>query len=123
MTSDFESASNSSLSSSSNNQFAFYVFDSLIVIGAFAVAAFTLTMEDPKTVVYGVVGLLSLILLLILNRKSLNNLNQKTKQLENQNKAELYSYLTNSTGGDDVTPINLIRSRAIQYSQELIDDS
>jgi uncharacterized membrane protein len=80
-------------------------------------------MEDPKTVVYGVVGLLSLILLLILNRKSLNNLNQKTKQLENQNKAELYSYLTNSTGGDDVTPINLIRSRAIQYSQELIDDS
>ena len=122
MTSDFESASNSSLSSSSNNQFAFYVFESLIVIGAFAVAAFTLTMEDPKTVVYGVVGLLSLILLLILNRKSLNNLNQKTKQLENQKKAELYSYLTSSTGGDDVTAINLIRSRAIQYSQELIDD-
>jgi hypothetical protein len=122
MTSDFESASNSSLSSSSNNQFAFYVFESLIVIGAFAVAAFTLTVEDPKTVVYGVVGLLSLILLLILNRKSLNNLNQKTKQLENQKKAELYSYLTNSTGGNDVTAINLIRSRAIQYSQELIDD-
>ena len=121
MTSDSESASNSSLSLSSNNQFAFYIFESLIVIGVFVVAAFTLTTEDPKTVVYGVVGLLSLILLLILNRKSLNNLNQKTKQLENQKKAELYSYLTNSNGGDDVAAINLIRSRAIQYILPRVD--
>jgi hypothetical protein len=122
MTSDFESTSSSAPSSSSNSQFVFYIFESLIVVGVFALAAFTFTAEDPKTLTYGVVGLVAPSILLILNRKSLDNLNQTTKQLENQKKAELYSYLTSSNGGDDVAAINLIRSRAIQYSQELIDD-
>ena len=122
MTSDYESTASSSQSSSSNSQFVFYIFESLVVIGIFALAAFTFTAEDSKTLTYGVVGLVALSILLTLNRKSLNNLNQTTKQLENQKKAELYSYLTGSNEGDDVAAINLIRSRAIQYSQELIDD-
>jgi hypothetical protein len=122
MTSEFATSTDSSVSSGSNNQFVFYVFESLIVIGVFAAIALTLTLEDQKTVTYAAVGLVSLLLLLILNRKSLDNFNQRSKQLENQKKAELYTYLTNSTGGDDVEAINLIRSRAIQYSQELIDD-
>ena len=107
-------------SSSYNSRLVFYIFESFLVVCAFAAAALTLTVEDQKATIYGVVGLVALVLLLILNRKSLDNLNQTEKQKENQKKAELYSYLTNGDVGDEA--INLIRSRAIQYCQELVDE-
>lgn len=89
-----------------------------VCIGLGAVAL--LLLERREIVVLAIASTIILILLLLLNRRSLGDYRRFSKQKQNQVKAELYSRLFGNAIADE--SINLMRGRAIQYSQELIDD-
>jgi uncharacterized membrane protein YhaH (DUF805 family) len=99
----------------------FNVVEFLLIAGSivgFAIAF--LNSTEPNTVIYAVTASVVLIFLILLIRKLSNAYGRSTKQIDNQRKAQLYSYLFGDAAKDD--SINIIRGRAIQYSQDLIDD-
>lgn len=89
-----------------------------ICIGLGAIAF--LLLERREIVILVVASTIILSLLLLFNRRSLSDYRRFSKQKQNQAKAELYSRLFGNAIADE--SINLMRGRAIQYSQELIDD-
>lgn len=100
---------------------SFYIVDFLLIAVGVAAIAIAILLNDQKEVVVGVIAVLVILLLmLLLNQRLLGNYKHRVKQLENEKKAELYSYLFGNAIGDE--SINLMRTRAIQYCQELIDD-
>jgi len=83
------------------------------------VIAFLFNTEQ-NTLIYAVAAVVILFFLILLIRRLSNTYARSTKQVDNQRKAQLYSCLFGDSEKDE--PINIIRSRAIQYCQELIDD-
>jgi flagellar biogenesis protein FliO len=75
---------------------------------------------EQRILIYTITALIILIFLILLIRRFSNTYVKSTKQLDNQRKAQLYSCLFGDSEKDE--SINIIRSRAIQYCQELIDD-
>jgi flagellar biogenesis protein FliO len=89
-------------------------------VGAIAVAV--LFQAHLKIVIYTIAALTILVFLILLNRRFQETYKRAAKQLDNQRKAELYNCMFGKAIGVEDDPINLIRGRAIEYSQELIDD-
>ena len=79
-----------------------------------------LLLERREIVILVIASTIILLLLLLLNRQSLSDYRRFSKQRQNQAKAELYNRLFGNEIADE--SVNLMRGRAIQYSQELIDD-
>lgn len=101
----------------------FNVIEFLLIaccIGAIAVAV--LFKDSQTIIIYTIAALIVLVFLILLNRRFQQTYNRSAKQLDNQIKAELYNCMFGKAIGVDDDPINLIRGRAIEYSQELIDD-
>lgn len=92
----------------------------LIALAVTSGAISVLLSEDRRIVVFVVTFIVVLILLLILNRRFLGDYRYTYKLRENQRKAQLYSRLFGNEFADE--SINIMRGRAIQYCQELIDD-
>lgn len=100
---------------------SFYIVEFLLIAAGVLAIAIAILFDDRKEIVVGVAAvLIILILMLLLNQRLLGNYKRRVKQLENEKKAELYSYLFGNAIADE--SINLMRTRAIQYCQELIDD-
>ncbi len=89
-------------------------------VGAIGVAI--LFKDNSTTVTYAIAALTILVFLILLNQRFQETYKRSTKQLDNQKKARLYSYMFGNEIKVEDEPINLIRSRAIQYCQELVDD-
>ncbi len=89
-----------------------------ICVGLGALAL--LLLERREIIILVVAATIILLLLLLLNRQSLSDYRRFSQQKQNQIKAELYSRLFGNAIADE--SMNLMRGRAIQYSQELIDD-
>ncbi|MGK7890563.1 MAG: DUF4231 domain-containing protein [Leptolyngbyaceae cyanobacterium] len=83
-------------------------------------ATSVLLLERREIIILVVASTIILLLLLLLNRKSLGDYRQFARQRSLQRKAELYSSLYGGAIADDA--MNLMRARAVQYSQDLIDD-
>lgn len=100
---------------------SFYVVEFFIIAAGVAAVAIAILLNDRKEVVVSVVAASAiLVMLLFLNQQLLRNHKRQLKQLENEQKAELYSFLFGDAIADE--SINLMRTRAIQYCQELVDD-
>ncbi|MEB3358412.1 MAG: DUF4231 domain-containing protein [Synechococcales bacterium] len=111
----------SSNSSGSQPPTFFYVVEFLLIAAGVAAVAIATLFSDRKEVMVGVAASLTILgLLLFLNQRLLENHKHRIKQLDNEKKAELYSSLFGDAVADE--SINLMRTRAIQYCQELIDD-
>lgn len=93
-----------------------FLISCCVVLGAASV----LSIEREEIVVSAIALIIILTLLITLNRRFLANYKRFSKEQDNQKKAELYSCLFGDAIADE--SINVMRSRAIQYSQELIDD-
>ncbi|MDY6781192.1 MAG: DUF4231 domain-containing protein [Cyanobacteriota bacterium] len=87
-----------------------------VIAGAIA----ALYIDSKEAVVYAVVSIIILTLLLLLNKRLLNDDQRDRKKQDNQRKARLYSILFGDAIADE--SIDVMRQRAIQYCQELIDD-
>lgn len=92
----------------------------LIACCIFGFAIAFLFSTEQNTVIYAVAASVVLIFLILLIRKLSNIYVRSTKQIDNQRKAQLYSCLFGDSEKDD--SINIIRGRAIQYCQEMIDE-
>ena len=93
-----------------------FLISCCVVLGAASV----LFIEREEIVVSAIALIIILTLLITLNRRFLENHKRFSKEQDNQKKAGLYSCLFGDAIAD--ASINVMRSRAIQYSQELIDD-
>ncbi|GET38209.1 DUF4231 domain-containing protein [Microseira wollei] len=89
-------------------------------VGALAVAV--LFQAHLTIVIYTIAALTIIVFLILLNRRFQETYKRAAKQLDNQRKAELYNCMFGKAIGVEDDPINLIRGRAIEYSQELIND-
>jgi len=78
--------------------------------------------DNQLIVIWGAVCLSSFIFLFLSNRQLTRNSRNIANQLEIGKKAELYSYLLNQNIYSDCHVITPARVKALQYSQELIDD-
>lgn len=92
----------------------------LIASGVVAVSFSALFPYERKIVVSVIAIVTILALLLILNRRFLSNYQYSFKLQDNQRKAQLYSRMFGDGYADE--SINIMRGRAIQYCQDLIDD-
>ncbi len=100
---------------------SFYIVEFLLIAAGVAAIAIAILFDDRQEIVVGVAAALVILgLMLSLNQRLLGNYKRRVKQVENEKKAELYSSLFGNTIADE--SINLMRTRAIQYCQELIDD-
>ena len=93
-----------------------FLISCCVVLGAASV----LSIEREEIVISAIALIIVLALLIAFNRRLLENYKHFSKKQDNQKKAELYSCLFGDAIADE--SINVMRSRAIQYSQELIDD-
>jgi hypothetical protein len=78
--------------------------------------------NDKTVVISGAVSLTFLFFLLLLNRQVFQNYKKAAYQSELTKKAELYSYLLTNPNSWDKDTLTLTREKALQYSQDLIDD-
>ncbi|MFS0513464.1 DUF4231 domain-containing protein [Nostoc sp. UIC 10607] len=78
--------------------------------------------DDKKVVISGAVALTFLFFLLLINRQVFQNYKKAAYQSELTKKAELYSYLLTNPNSWDKDTLTLTRGKALQYSQDLIDD-
>ncbi len=99
----------------------FSIFEfTLVAFGVIAASFLALFPSEKKIVVLVVAFIVILVLLLILNRRFLSDYQYSYKLQDNQRKAQLYSRMFGNDYADE--SINIMRGRAIQYCQELIDD-
>lgn len=98
----------------------FSLAEFLLIAICIGLGATALLLERREIFISLAASTIILILLLFLNRQFLGDYRRFSKQKQNQIKAELYSRLFGNALADE--SINLMRGRAIQYSQELIDD-
>ena len=77
-------------------------------------------LEKREVVILAIASAIIIFLLLVFNRQLLGDYKRVSKEQNNQINVELYSRLFGNAIADE--SINLMRGRAVQYSQELIDD-
>ena len=99
------------------------VIEYLLLAAFVSSALFIVFLSDDKIVVIsGEVSLTFLFFLLLINRQVFQNYKKAAYQSELTKKAELYSYLLTSPNSWDKDTLTLTRGKALQYSQDLIDD-
>lgn len=96
----------------------FFLLAICIVIIAFLVLS--IEQRETKTVVYAIALVSILSLVIVLNRQILKDYRKSSKKVENGKKAGLYSIVLEDSVSDEA--MNLMRQRALQYCQDLIDD-
>ncbi|MBD2523957.1 DUF4231 domain-containing protein [Nostoc sp. FACHB-133] len=113
------------LSSTSDEKklFNLKVIEYLLLAAFVSSALFIVFLSEDKTVVIsGAVALTFLFFLLLINRQVFQNYKKAAYQSELTKKAELYSYLLTNPNSWDKETLTLTRGKALQYSQDLIDD-
>ncbi|MBE9000990.1 MULTISPECIES: DUF4231 domain-containing protein [unclassified Nostoc] len=113
------------LSSKSDEKklFNLKVIEYLLLAAFVSSALFIVFLSEDKTVVIsGAVALTFLFFLLLINRQVFQNYKKAAYQSELTKKAELYSYLLTNPNSWDKETLTLTRGKALQYSQDLIDD-
>ncbi|QLE51503.1 DUF4231 domain-containing protein [Nostoc sp. C057] len=113
------------LSSTSDEKklFNLKVIEYLLLAAFVSSALFIVFLSEDKTVVIsGAVALTFLFFLLLINRQVFQSYKKAAYQSELTKKAELYSYLLTNPNSWDKETLTLTRGKALQYSQDLIDD-
>ncbi|MBW4635007.1 MAG: DUF4231 domain-containing protein [Iphinoe sp. HA4291-MV1] len=116
-----QSYSSSSLSSSQKMLFPLKVIEYLFLAASIGSGVITLVLPDnPKVVIAGAVFLAIFVFLFLINQQVFRTSSNAAYKLDMQKKAELY--LMNSNNHSTKNPIAPAREKALQYSQDLIDD-
>ncbi|MEH2080413.1 MAG: hypothetical protein V7K89_10485 [Nostoc sp.] len=103
--------------------FNFKVIEYLLLADFVSSGLFIILLSDDKTVVIsGAVSLTFLFFLLLINRQLFQNYKKAAYQSELTKKIELYSYLLTNPNSWNKDTLTLTRGKALQYSQDLIDD-
>ncbi|WP_392477452.1 DUF4231 domain-containing protein [Nostoc sp. C110] len=114
---------NLSSTSEEKKLFNLKVIEYLLLAAFVSSALFIVFLYEDKTVVIsGAIALTFLFFLLLINRQVFQNYKKAAYQSELTKKAELYSYLLTSPNSWDKETLTLTRGKALQYSQDLIDD-
>ncbi|MCC5625084.1 DUF4231 domain-containing protein, partial [Nostoc sp. CHAB 5715] len=99
------------------------VIEYLLLTAFVSSGLFIIFLSDDKTVVIsGAVSLTFVFFLLLINRQVFQNYKKAAYQSELTKKAELYSYLLTNPNSWDKDTLTLTRGKALQYSQDLIND-
>jgi len=106
-------------SSSSNMFLPLKAFEYLFLAGVVGLGIILYVFPDKQDLVIWEAVFVSIwLFLLLLNKQLLNNSNQ----FDLTRKAELYNYLSANNNFLEKNPLTPAREKALQYSQELIDD-
>lgn len=112
-----------SSSSSQKKVFTFKVIEYLLLAGFFSAGILVIFFQNDKTIVSaGAVSLIILFFLLLINRQLFQNSKNSANLSDITRKAELYTYLLNNHNSWNQNTLTLTRRKALQYSQDLIDD-
>lgn len=116
-----QSAPNTELNVQPKTPLRFSIIEFILLSICICLVAVSLIfLEQREVFILTIASAIILLMLLLLNRQLLGDYRRFSKQQGNQLKAELYSRLFGNPIADE--SINLMRSQAIQYSQDLIDD-
>lgn len=119
----FDRIENLSSPSDEKKLFNLKVIEYLLLAAFVSAGLFIIFVSGDKTlVIYGAVSLTFLFFLLLINRQVFQNYKKATYQSELTKKAGLYSYLLTNPNSWDKDTLTLTRGKALQYSQDLIDD-
>jgi hypothetical protein len=111
----------SSSSSSPKMLFPLKVIEYLFLAAFIGSGVITLVLPDnPRVVVTGAISLAIFVFLFLINQQVFRVSSNAASKLDLQKKAELY--LMNSNNHSTKNPIAPAREKALQYSQELIND-
>ncbi|MBN3892487.1 MAG: DUF4231 domain-containing protein [Nostoc sp. JL31] len=118
-----DSIENLSSPSDEKKLFNLKVIEYLLLAAFISAGLFIIFLSDDKTVVIsGAVSLTFLFFLLLINRQVFQTYKQAAYKSELTKKAELYSYLLTNSNSWNKDTLTLTRGKALQYSQDLIDD-
>ncbi|MBE9069360.1 DUF4231 domain-containing protein [Leptolyngbya cf. ectocarpi LEGE 11479] len=92
----------------------------LLSICIVLVAFLVLSLGHRETVIYALAIVSILLLVLVFNRQVLKDYRKSSQKQENEKKAGLYSIVLEDSASDK--SMNLMRQRALQYCQDLIND-
>lgn len=99
------------------------IVEYLSLAAVVGVGILAILFRDNQIIPIWEAGFLSTFIFLFLtNRQSIQNSKNAAKQLDIGKKAELYTCLLDPNNAWENRPINQAREKALQYSQDLIDD-
>ncbi|MFK0729699.1 MAG: DUF4231 domain-containing protein [Gloeotrichia echinulata GP01] len=121
---EFSYTAGSSFSSAGQkNLLIFKVIESVLLAAVVGAGCLIVLFSDnPQAVIAGAAGLTLAILLFFINREVLQESKKAANQSQLANKAELYTYLLSNNSALEKTSLTPARGKALQYSQDLIDD-
>lgn len=129
---NFEQKSQKDFSDNAGNAFSslgqksllpFKIIKALLLAAVVGAGSFVVIyFNDPQAVIAGVVGLTLAILLFFINKEALEESQKTAYQAQLAKKADLYTNLLGTNGSLEKTSLTPARSKALQYSQDLIDD-
>jgi len=103
--------------------FTFKVIEYLLLaIFVSSVLFISFYSTDKTIVIYGTISLTVLFFLLLINRQVFQDSKKSVEKSELARKAELYTYLLANNTSWSQNTLSLARKKALQYSQDLIDD-
>jgi len=114
---------NLSSSTEEKKLFTFKVIEYLLLaIFVSSVLFISFYSTDKTIVIYGTISLTVLFFLLLINRQVFQDSKKSVEKSELARKAELYTYLLANNTSWSQNTLSLARKKALQYSQDLIDD-
>lgn len=114
---------NASSSSSQNNLLIFKIIESVLLAAIVGAGTFgVISLDNPQAIIAAAVGLTLAILLFFINREALEESKKAANHSELAKKAELYTNLLSKNTSLEKTSLTPARGKALQYSQDLIDD-
>ncbi|MBC1241787.1 hypothetical protein VF14_29235 [Nostoc linckia z18] len=114
---------NLSSSTEEKKLFTFKVIEYLLLaIFVSSILFINFYSTDKTVVIYGTISLTVLFFLLLINRQVFQDSKKSVEKSELARKAELYTYLLANNTSWSQNTLSLARKKALQYSQDLIDD-
>ncbi|MBD2612521.1 MAG: DUF4231 domain-containing protein [Nostoc sp. ZfuVER08] len=114
---------NLSSSTEEKKLFTFKVIEYLLLaIFVSSILFINFYSTDKTVVIYGTISLTLLFFLLLINRQVFQDSKKSVEKSELARKAELYTYLLANNTSWSQNTLSLARKKALQYSQDLIDD-
>jgi uncharacterized membrane protein len=113
----------STRSSIQKTLFTLKLFEYLLLAAFFSAGIVIIVYPDnQQAVVGGAISLTFAIFLFLLNKQAFQDSQKAVNQSELNTKAELYTYLLNNNNSSAKNSLTPARGKALQYSQDLIDE-
>ncbi|AFY35164.1 DUF4231 domain-containing protein [Calothrix sp. PCC 7507] len=116
-------ADSSFLASGQKTLFTLKLFEYLLLAAFFSSGIVIIVYPDNQQAVVGAaISLIIAVFLFLINRTAFQDSQNAVNQSELNKKAELFSYLLNNNNSSGKNTLTPARSKALQYSQDLVND-